>query len=66
MVSGHLLCDGLRIVWAQRIIDGHKVIGTVVLDVEEREGDKYGVFLRSSDLPLTARLGGIFNGVPRG
>lgn len=43
--SGHLLCDGLRIVWAQRIIDGHKVIGTVVLDVEEREADKYDIFL---------------------
>lgn len=62
-VPVHLLCDGLRLVWAQRIVDGHKVIGAVILDVKEWESNKYGVFFRSSDLPLTARSGGVFLGV---
>lgn len=65
MVSGHLLCDGLRIVRAKGIVDGHEVIGTIVLNMEEWEGDKYDVFLRSSDLPLTASFEGVIIGVPR-
>lgn len=40
-----LLGDGLRIVWAQRIIDGDKVIGAVIFNVEKGEGDEYGVVL---------------------
>lgn len=63
--SVHLLCDGLRFIWAQRIVDGHEVVGTVVLHVEEREGEKYDIFFWSSDLPLTARPGGVFLRVPR-
>lgn len=63
-VPVHLLCDGLRVVWAQRIVDGHEVIGAVILDVKEWESHEYGVFFRSSDLPLTARSGGVFLGVP--
>ena len=43
--SSDLLCDGLRIIRTQRIIDGDKVICAVVLDVEERELDRYGVAL---------------------
>lgn len=40
-----LLCDGLRIIWTQRIIDGDKVIRAVVLDVEKGEREKYGIVL---------------------
>lgn len=40
-----LLCDGLRIIWTQRVIDGDKVIRAVILDVEERKTDRNGVVL---------------------
>lgn len=58
-----LLSDGLRIIWAQRIIDGDKVIGAVIFNMEKGEGDKYGVVLRSSDLPLAPRPGRVGYGV---
>lgn len=61
----YLLRDGLRIIWTQRVIDGHKVVRAVVLDVEKRESDRYGFVLRGSDLPLTPRLGGVAPGVTR-
>lgn len=59
-----LLCDGLRFIWTQRVVDEDKVIRTVILDVEKRESDKNDAVLRSTDLPLTPRLGGVAFGVP--
>lgn len=61
----HSLCDRLRIVGTQGIINGDKVIGAVVLHMEERKLDGDHVCIRGSDLPLTARLWGVAAGVSR-
>lgn len=58
------LCDGLRVVWTQGVVDGDKVVGAVVLHVEEGELDRYGFVDRGSDLPLAARPGGVERWVP--
>lgn len=60
----NLLGDGLRIIWAQGIIDRDKVIRAVVLNVEKGELDKYDIVLWRSDLPLTPSLGWVADGVP--
>lgn len=59
-----LLCDGLLIIWTQRIIDEDKIISAVIFNVEKREIDHYGLFLWSSDLPLTSGRDGVTCGVP--
>lgn len=58
------LCDGLRVVWTQGVVDGDKVVGAVILHVEEGELDRYGFVDRGSDLPLAARPGGVEHRVP--
>lgn len=58
------LCDGLRVVRTQGVVDGDKVVVAVVLHVEEGELDRYGFVGRGSDLPLAAGPGGVERGVP--
>ncbi len=48
------LCDSIRAVRTERVIDGYIITGTVILYVEGPELDNDGVAFRSTDLPLAS------------
>lgn len=48
------LCDGTRAVRTERVINGHKVIGKVVLDVKALELDNDGGAFIGAELPLAS------------
>ncbi len=54
------LCDSIRAVRTERVIDGYIIIGTVILYVEGSELDNDGVAFRSTDLPLASRVSWVF------
>lgn len=54
------LCDGAGAVRTERVVDGHIVIGTVILDVEGLEFDNDGVAFRGANLPLTSGVSWVF------
>lgn len=59
------LCDGVRCIGAERVVDKHVVGGARVLNVEEWEREQDGLAFGSADLPLAARLGWIIVWVTR-